>query len=280
MRLASFLAEDGPSYGIVEEGGLRPASPDLRARHPDLRALLAADATGMLAAEAGKAVPLDGLSLLPPVPNPDKIICIGLNYAAHIREMGRKAADYPSIFTRYPSSMRGSGAVLVRPRASTEYDFEGELAVVIGRGGRAIPEAQALDHVAGYTCFMDGSIRDFQRHTTQFWPGKNFVGTGAMGPWIVTADEIADPAALKLATRLNGDEVQASPVSDLAFSVPQIIAYLSTVTELLPGDVIATGTPAGVGAGRTPPLFLKAGDRIEVEITGIGTLSNPVADEA
>lgn len=280
MRLASFLAEDGPSYGIVEEGGLRPASSGLRARHPDLRALLAAGATGALAAEAGEARPLDGLHLLPPVPNPDKIICIGLNYAAHIREMGRKAADYPSIFTRYPSSMRGSGAALIRPRASEEYDFEGELAVVIGRAGRAIPEAQALEHVAGYTCFMDGSIRDFQRHTTQFWPGKNFAATGAMGPWIVTADEIPDPAALTLATRLNGAEMQASPVSDLAFPVPEIIAYLSTVTELLPGDVIATGTPAGVGAGRTPPLFLKAGDRIEVEISGIGTLSNPVTDEA
>lgn len=280
MRLASFLAEDGPSYGIVEEGGLRPASPGLRTRHPDLRALLAAGATGALTAEAGEALPLDGLHLLPPVPNPDKIICIGLNYAAHIREMGRKAADYPSIFTRYPSSMRGSGAALIRPRASEEYDFEGELAVVIGRAGRAIPEAQALEHVAGYTCFMDGSIRDFQRHTTQFWPGKNFAATGAMGPWIVTADEIPDPAALTLATRLNGAEMQASPVSDLAFPVPEIIAYLSTVTELLPGDVIATGTPAGVGAGRTPPLFLKAGDRIEVEISGIGTLSNPVTDEA
>ena len=185
----------------------------------------------------------------------------------------------PSIFTRYPSSIVGHEVDLVRPKASDWFDFEGELAVVIGKRGRAIPAANAYDHVAGYSCFNDGSIRDFQRHTTQFWAGKNFDRSGSMGPWLVTADEFGDPAAQSMTTRLNGEVMQSTPISDLAFDIPALIAYISTVTELLPGDIIATGTPSGVGLFREPKLFMKAGDRIEVEISGIGTLANSVVDE-
>jgi 2-keto-4-pentenoate hydratase/2-oxohepta-3-ene-1,7-dioic acid hydratase in catechol pathway len=280
MRFATFTIDGRTSYGIAEAGQVREADAAFRARHGSLRAVLAANETAALAGSVCAPVPLADVTLLPPVPDAEKILCVGQNYLAHIREMGNEPGDYPAIFTRYPSSLRGHGAPLVRPAASVKYDFEGELAVVIGRAGRAIPEAEALDHVAGYACFMDGSIRDFQRHTSQFWPGKNFAATGAMGPWIVTPDEAGAPGDLDLRTLLNGEEVQSSPVSDLACDLPRIIAYLSTVAELVPGDVIATGTPGGVGAARKPPLWLKAGDRIEVEISGIGTLSNPVEDEA
>jgi 2-keto-4-pentenoate hydratase/2-oxohepta-3-ene-1,7-dioic acid hydratase in catechol pathway len=280
MRLASFAVDDRFSYGIVERGMIREAAVEFRTRFPDLRAVLTAGQLDALTDAVASPVPLGGVTLLPPIPNPDKIICVGQNYIAHIREMGNEPGEYPAIFTRYSSSMRGHGAELVRPKASEKYDFEGELALVIGRAGRAIPAGAALDHVAGYTCFMDGSIRDFQRHTSQFWPGKNFTATGSMGPWIVTDEEIGDPAGQVLSTHLNGTEVQSSPVSDLAASVPDIIAYVSQVTELLPGDVIATGTPGGVGAARKPPLWLKPGDSLDVRISGIGTLSNTIVDEA
>lgn len=279
MKLASFLLNGAPSYGTADETGVRAASPDFMKRFPDVASVLARGAIGEMEQALGDPVPLGGVEMLPPIPEPGKIICIGQNYLGHILEMGREPPDHPAIFTRYPASIRGHGQNLIRPRASASFDFEGELGVVIGRECRAVSEDDALDHVAGYTCFMDGSIRDFQRHTTQFWPGKNFTGTGAMGPWIVTRDAIGLPQDLYLRTRLNGEEVQSSPVSDLAFPVPTIIAYISQVTELLPGDVIATGTPSGVGAARKPPLFMKAGDRLEVEITGIGTLANPVVDE-
>ncbi|KRW94493.1 fumarylacetoacetate hydrolase family protein [Paracoccus sp. MKU1] len=279
MRLVSFLNDGRPGYGIAEGDSLRPATEAFRARYPDLRAVLAGNAVAALPDAVADPVSLASVTLLSPIPNPDKILCVGLNYAAHIRETGREKPKHPSIFTRYPSSVLGHGVPLIRPHVSTEFDYEGELAVIIGKSGRYIAEADAMDHVAGYSAFNDGTIRDFQRHTSQFWAGKSFDKTGAMGPWLVTADELPDPAAQHLRTILNGQEVQSTPISDLAFSIPEMIAYLSQVTELLPGDIIATGTPGGVGRFRTPPLYMKAGDRIEVEITGIGTLSNPVADE-
>jgi 2-keto-4-pentenoate hydratase/2-oxohepta-3-ene-1,7-dioic acid hydratase in catechol pathway len=168
----------------------------------------------------------------------------------------------------------------VRPRASTKFDYEGELAVVIGRTARHVSRDRALEYVAGYTCFNDGSLRDWQGHSTQFTPGKNFEGSGAMGPWLVTSDELPDPAALHLTTRVNGDTVQSAPLSDLLFDVPALIEYISTFARLEPGDVIATGTPGGVGAYRTPPLWLRPGDVVEVEIDRIGVLRNSVIDEA
>ncbi|AXS40751.1 fumarylacetoacetate hydrolase family protein [Breoghania sp. L-A4] len=282
MRISSYTMPDGTaSYGIVDKDTIRDAGAAFRAKYADLRAVLAGDGLAELepATREGTELALSDVVLLSPVPNPDKILCIGLNYMTHIRETGRDAPQKPSIFTRYPSSVVGHDVPLVRPKVSDWFDFEGELAVVIGKPGRAIPAARAMEHVAGYSCFNDGSIRDFQRHTSQFWAGKNFDRSGSMGPWLVTADELTDPAAQFMTTRLNGDVVQSAPISDLAFDIPALIEYLSTVTELLPGDIIATGTPSGVGLFREPKLFMKAGDRIEVEITGIGTLSNDIVDE-
>ncbi|MDR5654809.1 fumarylacetoacetate hydrolase family protein [Ruixingdingia sedimenti] len=279
MRLVSFLTGGQPSYGVAEGNGLREAAAGFRSRYPDLRAVLTANAVAELGRSLDRRFGIDAVTLLPPVPNPDKILCVGLNYLSHIRETGREAPRHPSIFVRFPSSVRGHGVPLIRPRVSAQFDFEGELAVVIGRPGRRIAAADAMDHVAGYSAFNDGSIRDFQRHTTQFWPGKSFDDSGSMGPWLVTRDDLPDPAAQHLRTLLNGEVMQSAPLSDLAFTIPDIIAYVSQVTELLPGDIIATGTPGGVGLFREPPVFMRPGDRIEVEITGIGTLSNPVADE-
>ena len=282
MRVCSYLMADGaPSYGVVDGEAIVDAGARMRARFADLRAVLDADALDELrSGTGGERLALSAVTLLPPLANPDKILCIGLNYQTHIRETGRDAPQKPSIFTRYPSSIVGHGVDLVRPKASDWFDFEGELAVVIGKRGRAIPAASAYEHVAGYSCFNDGSIRDFQRHTTQFWAGKNFARSGSMGPWLVTADEFGDPAARSMTTRLNGEVMQSTPISDLAFDVPALIAYISTVTELLPGDIIATGTPSGVGLFREPKLFMKPGDRVEVEITGIGVLANAIVDEA
>jgi 2-keto-4-pentenoate hydratase/2-oxohepta-3-ene-1,7-dioic acid hydratase in catechol pathway len=167
----------------------------------------------------------------------------------------------------------------LRPRASEEFDFEGELAIVVGKPARHVPRADALDYIAGYCCFMDGSVRDWQKHTMQFTPGKNFDSSGSMGPWLVTSDEVADPTVLTLTTRVNGEIMQEGRVADLLFDIPALMEYCSTFTQLLPGDVIATGTPGGVGAARTPPQWLKAGDSVEVDIPGVGLLINPVADE-
>ena len=283
MRISSYLSSDGnASFGVVTGEGIRDVGPGLRADYPDLRAVLAADAVPLLAAAAATAPLLEpaAVRFLPPVVNPDKILCVGLNYATHIAETGRERPSHPSIFTRYPGSLVGHGVPVERPFVSEKFDYEGELAGVIGRPGRHVPEAHAFEHVAGYTLFNDGSVRDWQRHTTQFWAGKSFSRSGAMGPWLVTADEIPDPARLHLKTRVNGAEVQSAGLDDLVFGVARLIAYLSTVIELLPGDVIATGTPGGVGLFRQPPLFLKAGDVVEVEVEGIGVLSNPVDDEA
>ncbi|WP_372605115.1 fumarylacetoacetate hydrolase family protein [Actibacterium sp.] len=282
MRLVSYVTKDNTrSYGLVKGDTIRDAGAALGGKYADLRAVLAADALADLAAAAatGATYALGDVTLLSPLPNPDKIICVGLNYMSHINETGREKPKHPSIFTRYPSSVIGHDVPLIRPKASHDFDYEGELAVIIGKAGRHISEADALDHVAGYSCFNDGSIRDYQIHTTQFWPGKSFDDTGSMGPWIVTADELPNITEQTLMTRLNGQEVQKAGLDDLAIGIPQIIAYVSTVTKLLPGDVIATGTPGGVGKFRTPRLYMKPGDRCEVEITGIGTLVNGIADE-
>ena len=192
--------------------------------------------------------------------------------------MGREVPEYPVVFVRFPSSLVGDGEAIVRPAVSGKFDFEGELGVVIGKEAHRVSRARALDYVAGYCCFMDGSVRDWQRHTTQFTPGKNFDRSGAIGS-ITSADAIPDPSTLELTTRVNGQVMQSASVSELVFDVPYLIEYCSTFMTLRPGDVIATGTPGGVGAARTPPVWLKAGDIVEVEISGIGTLTNPVCDE-
>ena len=226
------------------------------------------------------APPLAGARFAPPVPNPGAVWCVGLNYEDHRLETGRPRADYPTLFTRFPVCLLGHDEALVRPAASDQLDYEGELAVVIGKPGRHIPEEAALDHVAGYACFNDASVRDYQGHSTQFGPGKNFWRTGAFGPWLVTADEVPDPQDLPIETRLNGEVVQRSHTSQMTWSVRALIAYLSRITPLLPGDVIATGTPSGVGVARDPQRFLKPGDVVEVEIGRVGILRNGVVDEA
>lgn len=281
MKIASFVHRGRRSYGVVEDRTLLDAGALLGRKYPDLRSLLGA--TDGLSELAGLAHPprlsSGEVRWLPVIPNPDKVLCVGLNYLGHIVETGREIPKHPTLFTRFASAQVGHGQPLVLPRASTAFDFEGELAVVIGKPGRHIPRADAMAHVAGYSLFNDGSIRDWQRHSLQFTAGKNFVGSGSFGPWLVTPDEIADIDRLVLETRLNAEVVQRAGLDDLLFKVPDLIAYISTFTELLPGDVIATGTPGGVGAFRDPPLWLKAGDLIEVEIEGIGRLSNEVVPE-
>jgi 2-keto-4-pentenoate hydratase/2-oxohepta-3-ene-1,7-dioic acid hydratase in catechol pathway len=208
------------------------------------------------------------------------VFCVGLNYKSHVAEMKRADSEHPAIFTRFADSLAAHGAPLPKPRATERFDFEGELAVIIGKGGRRITQAEAFDHIAGYACFNDGTARDWQRHTHQWTPGKNFPGTGPLGPFMATRRAIPDVDALTLETRLNGEVMQHARLSDLIFTLPVIIEYLSGFTTLSPGDVIATGTPGGVGDKREPPVYMKAGDVIEVEITGLGKLSNRVADEA
>lgn len=280
MRLVSFKRSDSTaSFGIMQDDKIKDCGPALADRYPDLRAVLTAGDLAALGSAEGPVLGMEDVTLLSPVPNPDKILCIGLNYMTHIKETGRDKPKYPSIFTRYPSSVLGHGVNLIRPKASEKFDYEGELAVIIGKAGRHIAAEDAMDHVAGYAPFNDGSIRDFQVHTSQFWPGKSFDDTGAMGPCLVTADEVEDIGAARLQTRVNGMVVQDTLISDLAIGIPEIIAYCSTVTRLLPGDVIVTGTPGGVGRFREPPLYMKEGDVCEVEIEGIGLLSNGVVDE-
>lgn len=274
MKLVSYMHKDRAGFGRLDGDKVTAlASPDA----PDLKSALA-KGLGALPA-SGPKLALASLTLLPPIPNPDKIFCIGINYADHRAETGRSATDHPTVFTRFADTQAAHGAALVRPRASEQFDYEGELAVIIGKAGRHIAEADALSHVAGYSCYNDGSIRDWQNHTSQFTPGKNFPATGGFGPWLVTADEAGPVEAMTLTTRLNSAVVQEASCSLLIFNVPQIIAYISTFTELRPGDVISTGTPGGVGAKRVPPLWMKAGDQVAVEITGVGLLQNNVVNE-
>jgi 2-keto-4-pentenoate hydratase/2-oxohepta-3-ene-1,7-dioic acid hydratase in catechol pathway len=273
MKLASYMANGKACFGVVTGDGVVTLNERLGGRYASLRDMLAADAL----ADARKAVDgakpdhkLAEVQFLPAIPNPEKILCAGINYRSHAAETGRELPKQPSMFIRLANTLTGQDGEMIRPSVSQQFDFEGELAIVIGRGGRHIP-------VAGYTCFVDGSVRDYQKYSVT--SGKNFPGTGPLGPWIVTTDEIPDPTRLVLTTRLNGEEVQKSGTDLLIYSVPQIIAFCSDFTSLVPGDVIATGTPDGVGHRRTPPLWMKPGDVLEVEISGIGTLRNRVVGE-
>lgn len=280
MKLCSFHAGDRASYGLVTDAGIVDLG--RRVEAPTLRDFLA---SGDMAKAAGFATEpadyaFDAVEHDPVIPNPDKIICVGLNYHDHVRETGREVTPNPVLFARYAGSQIGHGRPLVKPLESDDFDYEGELAVIIGKECRRVSEDDALSVVAGYACYNDGSVRDWQRHTSQFMPGKTFAGTGAFGPWMVTADEIPDPAGLHLVTRLNGEVVQDTTTDLLITSVQRLIAYCSTILPLLPGDVIVSGTPGGIGAKRTPPLWMKDGDLCEVEISGIGVLSNPVKAES
>lgn len=280
MKLASFERRGRPSYGAVINGGIAEAAAGFRRQYGSLRAVLDADAQQELAANLEDEIVISSeIEFLPPVVKPDKILCVGVNYRPHIEEMGRQVPEHPVVFVRFPGSLVGHDRPIMRPSASEQFDFEGELAVVIGRRARHISRQHALEYVAGYTCFMDGSVRDWQRHTMQFTPGKNFDRSGAIGPAIVTTDEISDPAALQLTTRVNGEVMQQGKLAELVFDIPFLIEYCSTFAELLPGDIIATGTPGGVGAARTPPVWLKHGDTVEVDIPDVGVLKSRVWDE-
>lgn len=285
MKLATVRIA-GPSaahatWGVVVEETFHDLGAVLGDRLPDLKSVIAQDALADLAAHVATApaYPFTSLEWLPVIPNPDKILCVGLNYENHRKETGRAEVEYPTIFARYANSQTGHLKPILRPKVSSNLDFEGELAVIIGKPGRYIAKSDAYAHVAGYACYNDGSLRDWQWHTHQFTPGKNFPDTGAFGPWMVTPDEVGDLANLRLQTRLNGAVVQEARFSDMIFDVPRQIEYCSAFTRLEPGDVIASGTPGGVGAKRTPPLWMKPGDTVEVEIDRVGLLVNPIADE-
>jgi 2-keto-4-pentenoate hydratase/2-oxohepta-3-ene-1,7-dioic acid hydratase in catechol pathway len=280
MKLVAYQYEGKAGYGVLSGDRIAVPGKDFLERYPDIRSVLDGDALPKLQ-EALTGAPatlaLAEVTPLPPLANPRKIFCVGLNYKSHVAETKRPDAEHPAIFVRFADSLIADGAPLRYPSGKSEkFDFEGELAVVIGKGGEDIAEADAMDHIAGYACFNDATVRDWQRHTHQWTPGKNFSGTGAFGPALVTADEIADITQSVLTTRLNGTVMQQAPLSDLIFTLPVIISYLSKFTRLSSGDVIATGTPGGVGDRREPPLYMKPGDTVEVEISGIGLLTNTV----
>ena len=279
MKLISFLRGTTTSFGILEGTRVIDAGLHLAGRFATLaEALPDIDALSVLAGKEAD-FSLADIVLLPPIPQSRRIICVGLNYKSHIAEGGRENPKFPMLFPRYPDSLVAHGQTMLRPNASEKFDFEGELAFVIGKPGRHIPAASALEHVAGYACFNDGSIRDYQRHTTQFLPGKNFAASGAFGPWLVTPDEMGPIGAQRLETRLNGETMQKATLDDLLFGVADLIAYMSTIWTVQPGDVVATGTTGGVGVFREPQVWMKPGDRIEVEISGLGVLSNMVGQE-
>ena len=283
MKLVTYRHMNENRYGAVKGDGIVELTRRMAGRYPDLKSLIAGDVLAEAAAIVAKAQPdvsLTTVELLPPVPNPDKIICVGVNYDEHRVETGREKSGHPVLFPRFANSMVGHRRPLVKPKVSERFDYEGELVAIIGRPGRHISKEASLGHIAGWTCFNDGSVRDFQRHTPQFTPGKNFIGSGGCGPWMVTSDEFGDYRKSTLITRLNGQEVQKAGTDMMTFDVPALIEYISTFTELVAGDLIVTGTPGGVGDRRTPPLYMKPGDVCEVEVTGVGTLVNPVVDEA
>ena len=284
MKLASFITAGRHSYGVVQPEGIVDLHKRLASRYPDLRSLLTVEQGLAEARECAALRPdlrIDDVRFLPVIPDPGKIWCIGVNYADHLAETKIQRAAHPTVFMRYAQSQVGHLQDMVLPLEGSEFDFEGEVALVIGRGGRRIAPQDAWKHIAGYAPYNDGSLRDWQFHTTQWGPGKNFAATGGFGPWMVTADEV-DPQVrpLELTTRLNGEVVQHADTSQLIFSIPEIIAYCSTLLPLEGGDVIVTGTPGGVGMARTPKLFMKHGDLVEVEVGGVGTLRNTVRAEA
>ena len=284
QRVTLFLAagNDQPRLGVVDGEELVDISAAAGAH--DLTELIVRGADwNALAAKArssGARVPMASAQFLPPVPNPRKIICLGLNYADHAAEGGHARPEYPSIFLRVATSLVGHGQGLVRPRVSDKLDYEAELVLVVGKRARHLTAANALDAVAGYSCFNDGSLRDYQRKTGQWTIGKNFDATGAFGPWFVPAADLPPGAVgLKIESRLNGQVMQSDNTRNMLFPVVETMCLVTEALTLEPGDLVVMGTPSGVGYARKPPVWMKAGDRIEIEIEGIGVLSNPVVDE-
>jgi 2-keto-4-pentenoate hydratase/2-oxohepta-3-ene-1,7-dioic acid hydratase in catechol pathway len=284
MKLVSYRHCDRATFGLVSGDGVIDLA--RRTGAPTLRAFLEGGPAARAQRYASDApdVPLDSIEFLPVIPDPRHIVCVGINYASHIAEVAqagikRTTPEKPSIFLRCTDTLVAHGQPLVMPRVSTSLDYEAELAVIIGAPGRYVAELDALAHVAGYACFNDGSVRDWQFHTNNITPGKNFPSTGALGPWLVTTDEIPDPQRLAIGTRVNGRVLQDGRTSDMIFSVARIIAYVSSFIPLAPGDVLATGTPDGVGFSRKPPIFLAEDDECVIEIEAVGRLVNPVRRE-
>lgn len=282
MKLASYVAGGKAGYGVVSDRGVVDLVRRIGAKYPDLRALLAGSGLAEARQASADTAPdfqIADIELLPVIPNPDKIVCVGLNYEEHRIESGRDKTENPVLFLRFANSQVGGGRPMLRPRESTHFDYEAEIAIIIGKAGRRISEQDSWNHIAGYSCYNDGSIRDWQRHTSQFTAGKNFMGTGAFGPWMVTTDEIPPNTEMTLSGRLNGKEVQRATTGQMIFKIPALIRYISAFTELLPGDVIVSGTPGGVGAKRTPPLWMVPGDIVEIEIDKVGVLKNTIAED-
>ncbi len=286
MKFLSFLYKKSPGYGVAAEQGVIDLSARLGREFPTLRDLLAAgalDRAKSIARTASADLAMEEIVFLPPIPHPEKIICIGVNYARRNAEYkdNSELPKYPSIFTRTPGSLVGHRVPVVRPPESTQLDYEGEIAVIVGASGRRIPEDLARNHIAGLTIMNEGTVRDWLRHgkfnVTQ---GKNFDRSGSIGPWMVTADEFSSFDDLRLKTRVNGEVRQDDTTANMIFRFPYLLRYISTFTGLKPGDVIATGTPVGAGVRFDPPRFLKPGDLIEVEVSGIGILANTVIDES
>jgi len=268
MNTFGYVTSDGA--GVVDTGA--------RGEFADLKSAIAAGALGELASSCGDDadLTLDAVSYLPTITNPDKILCVGLNYNAHQEETGRGGEGFPTIFARFAAAQMGHEQPMIRPTESATLDYEGEIALIIGKPGRRIARSDALDHVAGFAIYNDGSVREYQRQTSQFTPGKNFTGTGGFGPWMMTPDEVGDLDQLEITTRLNGEVMQSAKAELLVFGFAELIEYCSTFIELVPGDVIVTGTPGGVGVARNPPVFMDVGDVIEVEVKPIGVLRHSV----
>lgn len=281
MKLLSFRIGTRATFGALVYGRVYDLGEALAGKYADLRAVLAADALGELPGAIGnaKSYAPDKIEYLPVIPNPAKIFCVGLNYKAHAAEAGHEPLEVPVIFSRFAASQAGHDQPMLLPPESSDLDFEGEIAVILGKGGRRIKEADAAAHIAGYAPYNDGSIRDWQLRSLQWIPGKNFATTGAFGPWMATADELDENPDLTLITRLNGQEVQRTSSHDMIFSVPYLIAFCSTFVELEAGDVIVTGTPGGVGMMRDPKLWMKDGDVCEIEVQPIGVLRSPIKAE-
>ncbi|MCH8916759.1 MAG: fumarylacetoacetate hydrolase family protein [Proteobacteria bacterium] len=282
MKLVSYTADGKQAYGIARDDGIVDLTARIGDTYPDLKSLIAGDGfkDAQAAADGENADhSLDAITYRPVITNPDKIICVGLNYKAHREETGRAPTDNPALFLRFADTQAGHNQPMIKPVNSDKFDYEGELAVIIGKGGRHVKAADYASVIAGYSIYNDGSVRDFQSHTIQWTAGKNFPKTGGFGPWMVTADELGDPSQLELTTRLNGEVLQNATTDLLIFDIPTLIEYITSFTELRAGDVISTGTPGGVGNKRDRQIFMKDGDTVEVEISKIGTLVNPIVNE-
>jgi len=280
MRFASFTIDGANAWGAVDNENAFVTSSVMSQFH-GLRDVIAAGALteAWQCRQGVRAIPLASVQWQPVVPDPSKILCVGLNYESHRNETRRAATTHPTFFIRFADSQIGHRSPMLMPSVSTHLDYEGELAVIIGIGGKSIPAAAAFQHIGGFAAYNDGSVRDWQRHTTQWAPGKNFAGTGAFGPWMVTPDEYGSFAGRRIRTLLNGEIKQDAILDDMIFDVAHLIEYASTFTALSPGDVIVTGTPGGVGAMKDPPQYMKPGDIAEVMIDGLGTLSNVISRE-